>query len=374
MGRTYEVSFVAKAESNRTIAPLVQGGSTEYWKTTANLTTTAQTFTYKFTVTNANVENEESFAFKFYLAKGVVSDIWIDNVIVRDLSGGGSNPLVGDRIEAENYDAQSGVYVSGGALNGCELNDWASYEDILLTGVKELRVHLASGGSVGNMELRLGSTTGTLIATMPTVNTGGWSTYKSFTVPVTPTTGTHDLYIVFKDRPSGGIMNVDWLELLGETPAVPVTGVSIVQEDPSIEVGQTLRLITTFTPSSPEPPTNQVVTWASDDTGVAVVNANGDVTGIEEGTATITVTTEDGTFSDQVTVTVANSGPGTYYSTRLSASPTEKYGLARSLSVMPGDVVDIEVYVKYIDEDPQNWTPLLNNLFAAISIPSGGSW
>src|SRR5690606_12929451 len=65
-------------------------------------------------------------------------------------------------------------------------------------------------------------------------------------------------------------------------------------------------------------------------------------------------------------------GAGTYYATRLSGSPTERYGLAKSLSVMPGDVVDTEVFVKYIDPDQQNWTPLLNNLIAAISIPSGG--
>ena len=84
------------------------------------------------------------------------------------------------------------------------------------------------------------------------------------------------------------------------------------------------------------------------------------------------MTTEDGAFTDQVAVTVSESGVGTYYSTRLSGSPTERYGLAKSLSVMPGDVVDIEVYAKYIDTDPQNWTPLLNNLIAAISIPSGG--
>src|SRR5690606_1477290 len=100
-------------------------------------------------------------------------------------------------------------------------------------------------------------------------------------------------------------------------------------------------------------PTNQVVTCASDDTDVAVVNANGDVTGIEEGTATIAVTTEDGAFTDQVVVTVSESGVGTYYATRLSGSPTERYGLAKSLSVMPGDVVAIEVFVKCISAAQQ---------------------
>lgn len=115
-----------------------------------------------------------------------------------------------------------------------------------------------------------------------------------------------------------------------------------------------------------------MVAWASDNTGAVIVNANGDITGIEAGTAIITVTTENGAFTDQVAVTVTQAGPGTYYATRLSGSPTERYCLAKSLSVMPGDVVDIEVYAKYIDDDPQNWTPLLNNLIAAISIPSGG--
>src|SRR5690606_22507721 len=373
VGRTYEISFMAKAESARQINPLLNASpsNTNYWTGTANLTTSPQTFIYKYTCTNPNVENEESFAFKFYLAKGVESDIWIDNIVVRDLSGGGTNPVLGGRIEAENYDAQSGLSVSGGALGSCDQNDWARYDDIDLTGVKELRVHLAAPGSVGNMEVRLGSTAGTLVARMPTVNTGGWTTFKSFTVPVSETTGVHDLFIVFKDRPSGGIMNVDWLEFLGESPAVPVTAVSIVEESASVQVGQTLRLTKIFTPTDPAP-TNQVVVWASDDTDVVVVNANGDATGIEEGTATITVTTEDGAFSDQVVVTVSESGAGTYYATRLSGSPTERYGLAKSLSVMPGDVVDIEVFVKYIDPDQQNWTPLLNNLVAAISIPSGG--
>src|SRR5690606_35150310 len=220
VGRTYEISFMAKAESARQINPLLNASpsNTNYWTGTANLTTSPQTFIYKYTCTNPNVENEESFAFKFYLAKGVESDIWIDNIVVRDLSGGGTNPVLGGRIEAENYDAQSGLSVSGGALGSCDQNDWARYDDIDLTGVKELRVHLASPGSAGNMEVRLGSTAGTLVARMPTVNTGGWTTFKSFTVPVSETTGVHDLFIVFKDRPSGGIMNVDWLEFLGESP------------------------------------------------------------------------------------------------------------------------------------------------------------
>src|SRR5690606_20212945 len=35
---------------------------------------------------NIAVEGEEGFAFKFFLAKGVISDVWIDSVIIRDVT------------------------------------------------------------------------------------------------------------------------------------------------------------------------------------------------------------------------------------------------------------------------------------------------
>lgn len=39
----------------------------------------------------------------------------------------------------------------------------------------------------------------------------------------------------------------------------------------------------------------------------------------------------------------------TFYSERLNGTPNEQHGLARSLSVMPGDTLDIEVWGKYVD-------------------------
>ncbi len=48
-------------------------------------------------------------------------------------------------------------------------------------------------------------------------------------------------------------------------------------------------------------------------------------------------------------------GP-TWYSTRLNGSTNERFGLAKSLSVMPGDTVRAAVYAKYLDPDSSNWT------------------
>ena len=81
---------------------------------------------------------------------------------------------------------------------------------------------------------------------------------------------------------------------------VAVTGVSLDSSEETISVGETVTLLATVAPSNA---TNKNVSWSSDDTSVATVN-NGVVTGVAQGTATITVTTEDGGFTSNCLVTV----------------------------------------------------------------------
>lgn len=81
---------------------------------------------------------------------------------------------------------------------------------------------------------------------------------------------------------------------------VPVTGIALDRETASIGTGETLTLTPIF---SPETATNKNVAWSSSDNSVATVK-NGVVTPLKKGTATITVTTEDGNFSASCVVTV----------------------------------------------------------------------
>ena len=81
---------------------------------------------------------------------------------------------------------------------------------------------------------------------------------------------------------------------------VPVTGVTLNKTSTSLYVGDTETLTATVEPSDA---TNKNVTWNTSDTSVATVN-NGVVTAVSAGTATITVTTADGGFTDTCTVTV----------------------------------------------------------------------
>ncbi len=73
-----------------------------------------------------------------------------------------------------------------------------------------------------------------------------------------------------------------------------------------------------------------------------------------------------------VNATLFNHTPGGSYSERLSGSAQEKYGLAKSISVMPGDVINAEVYAKYVDPVSSNWTPALASLMSQITTAAAG--
>ncbi|MEJ1239602.1 DUF6695 family protein [Chryseolinea sp. T2] len=75
----------------------------------------------------------------------------------------------------------------------------------------------------------------------------------------------------------------------------------------------------------------------------------------------------------QSTLFDRTNGASTGYAQRLNGSTNEKFGLARSISVMPGDKLNIEVYAKYVDTNNSgNWTTALANLMTQISNGAAG--
>lgn len=71
---------------------------------------------------------------------------------------------------------------------------------------------------------------------------------------------------------------------------VAANGVTLTPDKTTLNVGEKQTLTATVLPAYA---TNKNVTWVSSDTSVATVE-NGVVTAVGKGTATITVTTEDG--------------------------------------------------------------------------------
>ena len=104
------------------------------------------------------------------------------------------------------------------------------------------------------------------------------------------------------------------------TSGTVITGIKLNKEL-SMKVGTTDTLTPVFTPANA---TEQTVTWTSSDKTVATVDQNGKVTAVGLGTATITVLTKDGGYTDTCTVTVSNSSSSsgshtTYYSVNTPA-------------------------------------------------------
>lgn len=82
---------------------------------------------------------------------------------------------------------------------------------------------------------------------------------------------------------------------------VAVNGISVSPSHITIEVGENYQLNAQISPTNA---TNQAVNWSFEDESVASVSPQGVVSGIDEGTTTITVTSVDGNFTAQVTVEV----------------------------------------------------------------------
>lgn len=88
------------------------------------------------------------------------------------------------------------------------------------------------------------------------------------------------------------------------------TDLSITPSSKTLESGQTVQIHHTVTPSNA---TYQTITWSSSNSTVASVNSSGLVTANNEGTATITVTLQNGTqpaIVKTATITVTSGGQG----------------------------------------------------------------
>ena len=116
-------------------------------------------------------------------------------------------------------------------------------------------------------------------------------------VTLTPVAGATGYRITV---PAKGALKGTRYTLTYTIETVNVTGVSLNKNSTSIVCGNTETLIATVAPAAA---TNKNVSWTSNNSSIASVS-DGVVTANAVGTATITVTTEDGDFSDECEVTV----------------------------------------------------------------------
>ena len=121
----------------------------------------------------------------------------------------------------------------------------------------------------------------------------------------TPTTsGTSDFTVTATN--SGGSDSEQLSITISSATNIPVQSVSLDKTSLGLTEGETAQLTATVLPDNA---TNKNVTWSTSNASIATVDANGLVTAVSAGTATITVTTEDGSFTANCTVTVREDVP-----------------------------------------------------------------
>lgn len=160
---------------------------------------------------------------------------------------------------------------------------------------------------------------------------GGSSSYKQIEQADIPS-GT---YTIGKEGTANVRLGVVVLKISdsGETPPEPVAveSVTLNKTTLTLEAGQTETLTATVKPDDAE---NKNISWSSDNTAVATVDANGKVSALTAGTANIVVKTEDQEKTDTCVVTVtAPSSLIEVESISIKTATTLKVGDSETLSV-----------------------------------------
>jgi len=130
------------------------------------------------------------------------------------------------RVEAETTNASSGIEMepcSEGGMNVTQLEngDWIRIRGVDFGGLgaASFEARVASVGGAGTIEVRLDSTTGTLLGSCPVPATGGAQAWTTVSCAVSDATGLKDLYLRFTGTGSN-LMGIDWWRFV-EIPTPP---------------------------------------------------------------------------------------------------------------------------------------------------------
>ncbi|MEK0312618.1 S-layer homology domain-containing protein [Cohnella sp. 56] len=214
-----------------------------------------------------------------------------------------SGAEVGDgTVKLETTDVRTGTYRlvhwSAAAFEVTSAQEVTGLKD----GIYELRAWTKSKGGQQVAEMTATTAAGTQRVNLPT-GTSTWSYVKLSDLEVRDgklTAGFHS-----KDL-GGDWIAVDDVELvmtqdLSQPEEVAVTGIALDRTALGLKAGETAQLTATVAPADAA---DKTVSWHSSDEGVATVSADGLVTAVAAGTATVTVTTSDGGFTAAAMVTV----------------------------------------------------------------------
>jgi pectate lyase len=205
--------------------------------------------------------------------------------------------------------------------------------EVSAAGTYSLTWRYVNGGATAATSAKLIINGTTINASLGFPKTADKSTFTTATASVTFVKGVNQIRV--ETTSSAEFADIDWIEISGNTigaadcaaaigsgggtTTVPVTGVTVSPTSSTItSANGTVQLAATVAPSNA---TNTTVIWSSSNTAVATVSATGLVTGIANGSATITVKTNDGAKTATCAITV-NISTSTVSVTGVTVSPT----------------------------------------------------
>lgn len=192
--------------------------------------------------------------------------------------------------------------------------------------------------------------------------TGDWTTVK-FPIP-TDTTYTFT-WIYSKDNAVNGGLDRGWVDNVEVTDFVYITGLQVTPEAETVYINYTKQLTAAVEPADA---TIQTVTWMSSNPAVAMVDENGLVTGLSQGTAMISATSDEGFFVSECEVTVPAPVPVTGISLDFTS------GL---LSVGKSGKLNAAITPQYVTNSNVLWESsnpaVASVLFGTVTAESAGS-
>ncbi|NII25829.1 carbohydrate-binding protein [Pseudoflavitalea sp. X16] len=117
-----------------------------------------------------------------------------------EASGNGTHQMAvnyAKYFQARKAPGPQGQEIIGYVVNG----SWLAYDNVSFTpSTRQYQFRVSSATDGGRIELRLDTPDGPLIGEKEILPTGSWNEWKDVTVFIEPPSGTHTLYLLFKDR------------------------------------------------------------------------------------------------------------------------------------------------------------------------------
>jgi hypothetical protein len=155
------------------------------------------------------------------LGGAVAVALGASGVYIASANAGETPAATAGQLQAEAFSAQSGAQTEGTSDSGggkdvgwLTNGDWLEYKAVTV-GSATLSARIASQNTDGgSVELRLGSATGTLLATFPVKSTGGWQKWTTVTAQAASVpSGAQNLFAVMKSKSRSDFVNLNWFTL-----------------------------------------------------------------------------------------------------------------------------------------------------------------